>query len=475
MKSKRLVLSILIALLLVSFLSVKVLADKDVNIMIDGKEIEFEKDQIPFIKDGTTYLSVRSISEALGVDINWDKEGRFVYLLEKPEIKTDEKLDYIDFLEEYNIYSTVPKEYSQKEYKEGFKKAIEEAKANKNLKLKVDGKEVKVENINLNKDLIYPIYNELDKIKFSIAYADEDLKINKYENDKLVEDFITLIGGNSRFKAVKKIDGSFEDVNLVSKNDVVVDLDNKIATFEMSLKDIYAIEIPEHAFNIEFIRNKDTVRIYIGQNKFFGRDKYGKLVEAINKDGRIYLPLRAVANAFDKDVIWNEKDRTVNLKDLEVELIEITAKELFEKNGSAYEKKLASSIQKEDLKYINPRTKNITKLQNAVEIPDGKIKLNKKFKTIRGYHTVGIEIFKNNKNEDYKFNTGTIKSGNKVIYEAEKHFKDTKTGINMRLTDDKAKLKKYGPSNIVYFEIDVEGLDEIEFNNFQAVNLEFVK
>lgn len=48
----------------------------NIKIVIDGEEIT-PKDVLgnvvdPFIMDGTTYLPVRAVSEALGMDVRWD-------------------------------------------------------------------------------------------------------------------------------------------------------------------------------------------------------------------------------------------------------------------------------------------------------------------------------------------------------------------------------------------------------------------
>ncbi len=43
----------------------------------------------PFIVDGTTYLPVRAVAEALGQAVDWDGTTKTVYIGEKPAVKTD--------------------------------------------------------------------------------------------------------------------------------------------------------------------------------------------------------------------------------------------------------------------------------------------------------------------------------------------------------------------------------------------------
>ena len=66
---------------------------RDISIVIDGKEI-IPKDingkvVEPFIYEGTTFLPVRAISEALGKKVDWDAQTSTVYVGEKPESETD--------------------------------------------------------------------------------------------------------------------------------------------------------------------------------------------------------------------------------------------------------------------------------------------------------------------------------------------------------------------------------------------------
>ncbi|MDR1246227.1 MAG: copper amine oxidase N-terminal domain-containing protein [Clostridiales Family XIII bacterium] len=60
-----------------------------IRIFIDGKQID-PRDANgasvePFTVNGTTYLPVRAIAEALGMDVNWDNSAKSVYIGAPPE------------------------------------------------------------------------------------------------------------------------------------------------------------------------------------------------------------------------------------------------------------------------------------------------------------------------------------------------------------------------------------------------------
>lgn len=72
--------------------TIKVLYN-DIKIAIDGKQAVLGKDSAgneiePFIYNGTTYLPVRGVSEALGERVHWDGKTQTVYIGERPgEVK----------------------------------------------------------------------------------------------------------------------------------------------------------------------------------------------------------------------------------------------------------------------------------------------------------------------------------------------------------------------------------------------------
>jgi len=55
-----------------------------VRVVVDGIEQHFADDMRPFISDGRTFLPVRGIADALGLDVDWDGETSTVYIGERP-------------------------------------------------------------------------------------------------------------------------------------------------------------------------------------------------------------------------------------------------------------------------------------------------------------------------------------------------------------------------------------------------------
>lgn len=58
----------------------------NIKIIVDGKQLSTSKE--PFTYNGTTYLPVRAVAEAVGKDVTWDGATKTVYLGEKPQNTT---------------------------------------------------------------------------------------------------------------------------------------------------------------------------------------------------------------------------------------------------------------------------------------------------------------------------------------------------------------------------------------------------
>lgn len=56
----------------------------DINVVVDGAAVNFAADMQPFITQDRTFLPIRAISEALGIDVNWNDATRTVYVGEMP-------------------------------------------------------------------------------------------------------------------------------------------------------------------------------------------------------------------------------------------------------------------------------------------------------------------------------------------------------------------------------------------------------
>lgn len=68
----------------------------NIKIMLNGKEVvptDGNGNTIePFIIDGTTYLPVRGVASALGLDVGWDAETSTVVLTDKNDTSNNEKV-----------------------------------------------------------------------------------------------------------------------------------------------------------------------------------------------------------------------------------------------------------------------------------------------------------------------------------------------------------------------------------------------
>lgn len=59
----------------------------NIKIYVDGKLVQTTSE--PFVVDGTTYLPVRAVGEAVGKTVTWDGATQSVYLGEKPNTTTN--------------------------------------------------------------------------------------------------------------------------------------------------------------------------------------------------------------------------------------------------------------------------------------------------------------------------------------------------------------------------------------------------
>lgn len=80
---------------------------KNIKIVVDGKELKTDKE--PFVYDGTTYLPVRSVAEAVGKEVKWDSKTQTVILgkiLEQTQTASDTRKE-----EFYGVKYEVPKSW----------------------------------------------------------------------------------------------------------------------------------------------------------------------------------------------------------------------------------------------------------------------------------------------------------------------------------------------------------------------------
>jgi len=54
----------------------------NIKVVVDGKELSTSKE--PFVYDGTTYLPLRAVAEAVGMDVTWDAATKTANFTAKP-------------------------------------------------------------------------------------------------------------------------------------------------------------------------------------------------------------------------------------------------------------------------------------------------------------------------------------------------------------------------------------------------------
>ncbi len=68
-------------------------------------------------------------------------------------------------------------------------------------------------------------------------------------------------------------------------------------------------------------KKTDVINIFIDGGKFIAKDVNGNVVNPLLIDGTTYLPVRAIGEAFDKEVAWDGETKTVTLTSKEAPVI----------------------------------------------------------------------------------------------------------------------------------------------------------
>ena len=182
----------------------------NIKLVIDGKPVEFGKDadgkQIePFIYNGTTYLPVRAVGEAVGKKVDWDGATQTVYLGEKPG-ETNYMTEVLNPYNNnnttiFNLNDTEILDIAGTEFKTGYRPSSWR------------GGELKFNLNSLYKELTFsygPSYSYKNKPGTLNIYLDnnlyENLEIN--ENDPVKTMTIKLTGVNQIRFEFKNIDGN---------------------------------------------------------------------------------------------------------------------------------------------------------------------------------------------------------------------------------------------------------------------------
>lgn len=98
----------------------------NIKVVVDGSPASLGKDSAgkanePFIYNGTTYLPIRAVSEALGKDVSWDGKTSTVYVGEKPgQVNYLMQYGYAGDAEEYDGTSSESFEMAGKSYNKGY-------------------------------------------------------------------------------------------------------------------------------------------------------------------------------------------------------------------------------------------------------------------------------------------------------------------------------------------------------------------
>ncbi len=108
MKSKKL-FSLILTLVLLVALSATIfgsdiirkqiqVAYRNISLVVDGQKVPLGKDTSgnkiePFIHNGTTYLPVRAVAEALGEDVEWDGKTSTIYVGKRLDKETFDRLN----------------------------------------------------------------------------------------------------------------------------------------------------------------------------------------------------------------------------------------------------------------------------------------------------------------------------------------------------------------------------------------------
>lgn len=74
------------------------------------------------------------------------------------------------------------------------------------------------------------------------------------------------------------------------------------------------------------------ISIDIDQRQFIPKDATGKKVEPFIVDGTTYLPVRAIAEAFNKEVIWNEEAKEIQIFTKSEPITDEEVEKAFEEN-----------------------------------------------------------------------------------------------------------------------------------------------
>lgn len=69
---------VLIFTMVMGMFSIKVMAQDNINVIVNGENVDFSGDQAPIIQNGRTMVPLRVLSESIGAKVDWENSSRTV-------------------------------------------------------------------------------------------------------------------------------------------------------------------------------------------------------------------------------------------------------------------------------------------------------------------------------------------------------------------------------------------------------------
>ena len=184
---------------------------RDIRVFVDGGEI-VPKDANgkvvePFIYNGTTYLPIRAVAEALGKDVAWDGENAIAYLGKKGQNEPDaylSDLQYNNYREAHSansldIINGSVTDYNGKVYKSGLLFYIQNGwSEGRYFSADIDGNAV-----NANSSVSYPLNGQYKTLTGKIVLPKSyNISTEKEDNCSVSETTVIFVGdGEELYRA----------------------------------------------------------------------------------------------------------------------------------------------------------------------------------------------------------------------------------------------------------------------------------
>lgn len=299
---------------------------KNISVYVNGTKVEKDnngKAVTPFTVDGTTYLPVRAISDALGKSITWEGSTASVKIddikLNMPgsindtnakvivdivdtdygTIENREILDYTFTLDEDAVgeWKTLGWYENVSDFNPA--QSYNDYLALIGLSIYADG--------TMTERAIFRDGSKDDKtgVKWTKGYFTDSMS-----GAKLIPAYaITAVDGKMYMVMEWKTMDYFTDDGYISYYvfEKVTDSTSTVTpvTTTATVKQLTAA----------FTSGGNPISIYVNGTKIIPKDGTGKEVSPFIVDGTTYLPVRAVAAAFEKDVTWEGSTASVKITD----------------------------------------------------------------------------------------------------------------------------------------------------------------